>query len=378
MKWLAKAAFGLEGQVSRDLKRLGFEGVTPAETGGVFFDGSPAQAYEANLWMRCADRIMLVMGQEKVTTFDDLFEMTRALPWSDVIPRDGAFPVQAHCARSQLMSPSDCQAIVKKAVAEHMKSRYRVAWCEESGQSYPIDVAIHGDMATISLNTSGDALNKRGYRTWNGEAPLRETLAAALLLGCGWRPSLPLYDPCCGTGTLLIEGAFIAADRAPGLTRSFACDNWPLFPERARTALRAQARERYEKGFERPMRVMGSDIDAGALELCRRHLRQAGLSGRVTVEQKDLRDVTLALPQGVFIANPPYGERLGDRRSAAAVECGLGQLYLRHPGWSLSAISSDPAFERNAGLRADRRRRFYNGRLECELLSFAPRPSHHT
>ena len=372
MQWIANTAFGLEGQTARDLKWLGVESAAPQPAGGVLFEGTPAQAFNANLWLRCADRVMLLVGRFEARSFEELFESVRALPWEDYIPSDGAFPIRAHCARSTLMSPSDCQSIVKKAIVERLKHTCHIDWFEETGAVYAVDVSIHADVVTICLDSSGPALNKRGYRTWNGEAPLRETMAAALVMASPWRPAQPLYDPCCGTGTLLIEAAFIALSRAPGLKRAFDCEKWGFMPQAEMKRLRAEAEEKFNAGRERPIQIAGSDIDGGALELARHHIAQAGLSGRITLEKRDLRDVTPRGESGVILCNPPYGERLGDKRAAAAVERQLGLLQERSSGWSLCAISGDLAFERNFGRRADKKRRFYNGRLECEFMTFLP------
>lgn len=372
MQWIANTAFGLEGQTAKDLKWLGVESAAPQPAGGVLFEGTPAQAFNANLWLRCADRVMLLVGRFEARSFEELFESVRALPWEDYIPSDGAFPIRAHCARSTLMSPSDCQSIVKKAIVERLKRTCHIDWFEETGAVYAVDVSIHADVVTICLDSSGPALNKRGYRTWNGEAPLRETMAAALVMASPWRPAQPLYDPCCGTGTLLIEAAFIALSRAPGLKRAFDCEKWGFMPQAEMKRLRAEAEEKFNAGRERPIQIAGSDIDGGALELARHHIAQAGLSGRITLEKRDLRDVTPRGESGVILCNPPYGERLGDKRAAAAVERQLGLLQERSSGWSLCAISGDLAFERNFGCRADKKRRFYNGRLECEFMTFLP------
>ena len=372
MQWIANTAFGLEGQTTKDLKWLGVESAAPQPAGGVLFEGTPAQAFNANLWLRCADRVMLLVGRFEARSFEELFESVKALPWEDYIPADGAFPIRAHCARSTLMSPSDCQSIVKKAIVERLKRTCHVDWFEETGAVYAVDVSIHADVVTVCLDSSGPALNKRGYRTWNGEAPLRETMAAALVMASPWRPAQPLYDPCCGTGTLLIEAAFIALSRAPGLTRAFDCEKWGFMPQDEMKRLRTEAEEKFNAGKERPIHIAGSDVDGSALDLAKRHIVQAGLGGRITLEKKDLRDVTPHGESGVILCNPPYGERLGDKRAAAAVERQLGLLQERSIGWSLCAISGDLAFERNFGRRADKKRRFYNGRLECEFMTFLP------
>lgn len=371
MEWIASAAFGLEGLVTRDLKRLGAQNVRTLPTGGVAFEGGAALGFEANLWLRTADRVLLVVGEFEARSFEALFQGVRALEWEKFLPRDAAFPVRAQCARSQLMSPSDCQSIAKKAVVERLKSVYGLEWLPETGATYAIDVALHADRAIITLDSSGSSLSRRGYRTWNGAAPLRETLAAALLLASPFRASQPLYDPCCGTGTLLIEAAFIALDRAPGLERAFDCEKWHFMPADEMRALRDQARQRFQAGLERPLHVAGSDIDPEAIELCRRHIAQAGLAGRIPVRVADLRDITPEGRAGVLIANPPYGERLGDKRASQAVARQLGLLRDRcGSDWALCAITADRGFEKAFGHRADRRRRLYNGRLECEFLIY--------
>ena len=364
MKWIASAAFGLEGMTGRDLKRLGAENVRVMDVGGAMFEGGFETAFQANLWLRTADRVLLCMGQFEARSFEELFEGVRALPWEEFLPK---------CVRSTLMSPSDVQKIVKRAVVERLKGVYKEDWFSETGALFQIDVGIRSDVVTVCIDASGEPLSKRGYRTWNGEAPLRETLAAALVLQSGWHPWQRLYDPCCGTGTILIEAAFIALNRAPGLTRAFAMEQWPCAPHEALESLRAEARQKYEECRQRPLHVAGSDIDPEAIELARRHIRQAGLAGRIDVSVLDMRDVTLSGEPGVFIANPPYGERLDNTRAAHAVARQLGALQKRCPGWTLCAFSADMGFERMYGRRATRRRRYYNGRIECEYHIFEDR-----
>lgn len=370
MKWIASAAFGLEGMTGKDLKRLGAENVRVMDVGGACFEGGFETAFRANLWLRTADRILLVMGQFPAKSYEDLFQGVRAIPWEEILPRDARFPIRAKCVRSQLMSPSDVQKIVKKAMVERLKDAYHEEWFSESGALFQVDASIRNDLVTICLDASGEPLSKRGYRTWNGEAPLRETLAAALVLKSSWHPWQRLYDPCCGTGTILIEGAFIALNRAPGLTRSFVMETWPCVNTTALAEIRREAQAKYNEGAQRALRVAGSDIDPEAVELARRHLRQAGLSGRIEISVKDMRDVQLPGEPGVFIANPPYGERLDNVRSAHAVARALGALQARHPGWTLCAFSADMGFEREYGRRATRRQRYYNGRIECEYRIF--------
>lgn len=372
MKWIASAAFGMEGMTGRDLKRMGMQNVRVLDVGGATFEGDYLDAFRANLWLRTCDRIMRVMAQFEARSFEELFQGVKKIEWEKLLPEDARFPIRAKCVKSQLMSPSDVQKIAKRAMVERMKAAYGADWFSETGALFQIDISIRDDVVTVCVDASGEPLSKRGYRTWNGEAPLRETLAAALVLQSGWHPWQPLYDPCCGTGTILIEAAFIAASRAPGLTRRFAMENWPAvtYEFEKFEAVRREAREKFEEGLKRPIRIAGSDISPEAIELAKRHLRQAGLAGRIELQVKDLRDVTLAGEPGVFIANPPYGERLDSARAAHAIARQLGLLQRRNPGWTLCAFSADMGFEREYGRRATRRRRYYNGRIECEYRIF--------
>lgn len=372
MKWIASAAFGMEGMTGRDLKRMGMQNVRVLDVGGATFEGDYLDAFRANLWLRTCDRIMRVMAQFEARSFEELFQGVKKIEWEKLLPEDARFPIRAKCVKSQLMSPSDVQKIAKRAMVERMKAAYGADWFSETGALFQIDISIRDDVVTVCVDASGEPLSKRGYRTWNGEAPLRETLAAALVLQSGWHPWQPLYDPCCGTGTILIEAAFIAASRAPGLTRRFAMESWPAvtYEFEKFEAVRREAREKFEEGLKRSIRIAGSDISPEAIELAKRHLKQAGLAGRIELQVKDLRDVTLAGEPGVFIANPPYGERLDSARAAHAIARQLGLLQRRNPGWTLCAFSADMGFEREYGRRATRRRRYYNGRIECEYRIF--------
>lgn len=372
MKWIASAAFGMEGMTGRDLKRMGMQNVRVLDVGGATFEGSYQDAFRANLWLRTCDRIMRVMAQFEARSFEELFQGIKKIEWEKMLPEDARFPIRAKCVKSQLMSPSDVQKIAKRAMVERLKGAYGAEWFSETGALFQIDISIRDDIATVCVDSSGEPLSKRGYRTWNGEAPLRETLAAALVLQSGWHPWQPLVDPCCGTGTILIEAAFIATSRAPGLTRRFAMEAWPVVNHDYEKIeeIRREARLKFEEGLKRPINISGSDINPEAIELARRHMKQAGLEGRIRLSVRDLRDVTIADEPGVFIANPPYGERLDNSRAAHAIAKQLGILQSRHPGWTLCAFSADMGFEREYGRRATRRRRYYNGRIECEYHIF--------
>lgn len=367
MDFFATAAFGLEGIVKKELSYLHIDG--KCEMGGVRFSATPEQCFESNLWLRTADRVLLIVGEEKVLSFEDLFQFVSSLPWERYLPKDARFPVVGKCVKSQLMSVRDCQAITKKAIVERLKKKYKTAWFEEKGADYKIEIAIHSDMARLTIDTSGNALNKRGYRTWNGEAPIRETLAAALILTSpAIREKLPIWDPCCGTGTLLIESAYIQANRAPGLTRSFACERWKDFPVHAMKDIRDKAESMVD--LSHIGEIGGSDIDPEALSLCKRHIKQAGLVGKITVFEKDLRDLEAPYAHPCFIVNPPYGERLSDRKQCEKLYKGLRLLRERHDGSRMCVITAHHGFERCYGQHATQKRRLYNGRLECEYCIY--------
>lgn len=363
----ATAAFGLEGIVGAELKRLKMQNVR-AELGGARFTGTLTDAFLCNLRLRSADRVLIVLAEDECRTFEELFQLVKSIAWEGIMPADAKINVSGKCVRSQLMSVRDCQAITKKATIERLKAATHHAVFPETGAVYPIDVAIHSDRARITLDTSGEALNRRGYRTWNGEAPLRETLAASLVELSPWRPGMRLYDPCCGTGTLLIEAAYAAAHRASGLTRAFDMEKWACVDAQALKDIRADARAQADFSHLPP--ISGSDISPEALELARRHIRQAGLEGKITVYQRDLRDLQLSGPAPCFLCNPPYGERLGDRKACEQLYRAMKGLMQRHPGCTLNVITSHPGFERVAGMHAQGRTRLYNGRLECEFLRF--------
>ncbi len=358
----ASAAFGLEGLVAEELRALGMRSVSP-ENGMVRFQADISDIFRCNLYLRFCERIMIIMAEDRCTSFEELFQLVSSVPWELYTRGTEAFNISAKCARSRIMSPRDCQAISKKALIERLKSHTSRRIFPENGFSFPLLVAVHSDNVRILLNTSGDALSRRGYRTWNGEAPLRETLAAALVHLSPWKPGIPLHDPCCGTGTILAEAALTAADRAPGLARHFAMESFSFCENSDTETIRSEAKSRVR--FSEVNSISGSDIDSSAIQLAERHMRQAGLEGKIALSVVRLQNVRIDAPRGVFICNPPYGERLSDQATARILYRDLHALQSRHPGWSLCAISSDPAFEKSYGRRADKRRRLYNGRLEC-------------
>ena len=338
----ATAAFGMEGLVAAELKKTGLRDVA-AENGGVRFGADGRQLFLCNLSLRFSDRIFLILASGECRSFQELFDLVQSVGWDLYFSGNESIDVSCKCTRSVLMSPRDCQSITKKAIIEKIRLVSGRKVFPEAGPSLSVHVSVRNDLAMILLNTSGDALSRRGYRTWNGEAPLRETLASALVELSGWRPGQPLH---------------------PGISRSFAMESYKCFRHLDFSALRAQLSENVDA--ERVRDISGSDIDADALELARRHFRQAGLDPSVIpLEQIPLQELTLEKENGVFLCNPPYGERLGDQKHCRILYHDLYLLKQRHPSWRLCAISSDPAFERSFGKRADRKRRLYNGRLEC-------------
>lgn len=366
-QFYATAAFGMEGIVASELRRLGLQDAK-GDVGGCRFTGSLEDAFLCCLRLRCADRVLLVLAEGTCLTFDDLFRLTGSVPWQKYLTRDGQINVSCKCGRSQLMSISDCQSICKKSIIEQLRKSRGQDVFPESGVPFPIHVHIHENHTRIMLDLCGSGLSRRGYRTWNGEAPLRETLAAALVELSPWRPGMPLHDPCCGTGTLPIEAAFRAGHRAPGMTRTFACEQFPFVPKERFCEIRKQVESEFE--IDRIHSISGSDLDPEALELARRHVHQAGLDGVIQLHLEDLRTLTMQEEEGVFLCNPPYGERMSDRKKCAELYAALCDLMRRNPGWSLCAISSDPDFERAFGKRADKRRKLYNGRLECQFYIY--------
>jgi len=362
----ASAAFGLEGLVAEELRMLKLADVK-AENGGVRFSASPEDLFLCNLKLHFCDRVFILAAEKVCTSFDELFRLVSSVPWQEFADGSEAFMISAKCARSRLMSPRDCQSITKKAILEKLKKTLHLSVFPEKGAQLPVQVSVHSDVVRILINTSGDALSRRGYRTWNGEAPLRETLAAALVRLSPWDFSLPLVDPCCGTGTILIEAAQMASQIAPGLRRSFAMEQFAPFRILPFADLRGAVAA---EALSPDLSVRGFDIDPEAVELSRRHIRQAELTGIVHTETLPLQQLTLSEAKGVFICNPPYGERLSDQKSCHLLYRDLHALLQRHPGWSMCVISSDPAFERAFGKKARKKRRLYNGRLECTYYIF--------
>ena len=369
---IATAGFGLEAVVAREVKRLGYDDLT-VENGGVTIRADLEAIPRLNLWLRCADRILVKMGEFPARSFEELFQNTRALPWADLIPEDGNFPVEGKSIKSQLFSVSDCQAIVKKAVVEKMKERYRLQWFPETGARYTIEVALLKDIATLTVDTSGAGLHKRGYRRLSAPAPLKETLAAALIDLSYWDNDRLLLDPFCGSGTIPIEAALIGLNIAPGSNREFAAEKWPLIPKKYWQLARSEARDRIKR--EKKLSIRGTDIDKDVLSLARYHARQAGVEEHIHFQAMPVSAVSSHDKYGCIICNPPYGERLEDKAAVEELYRQMGGVFRVLDSWSVYVLTAHQRFESLYGRTADRRRKLYNGRIQCCYYQFyGPRP----
>lgn len=363
---LALAAFGLEGIVARELKRLGFD--AKGEVGGARFQADFEEALKANIKLKSSDRILLILKEQKAYTFDEIFEIVHGIEWNNIIPKDAKINIKAKCVKSKIMSPRDCQSISKKAIIKVLQQSYKTNTINENGIEFNIDISVTNDILRVALNTSGEALNKRGYRTWNVEAPIRETLAAAMLEMSPWKKMQLLYDPCCGSGTFLIEAAYMALNRAPGLSRKFDIEKWGVIDADRITLIREETKNEYKP--DRDIFIAGSDINAEAVKTAQKHIHQAGLDNKISVSNCDLCNLNLEQKEGCFIVNPPYGERLSVKKQAIKLYTELGKLLSRHKGWSMTVISNDIEFEKYFGRKADRKRRVYNARLECNVYIY--------
>jgi len=358
----APCLFGLEGLVGDEARRLGFENVR-VEDRRVFFDGDDAVLARANLCLRMAERVMILLGRFPVHSFEDLYQGVRAVALEDYIPRDGNFPVKGYSLSSQLHSVPDCQSIVKKAAVDRLSAKYGISWFPETGAVYQLRFSIMKDVCELFLDTSGIALYKRGYRAEAGAAPLRETLAAAIVQLSHYRGRELFLDPFCGSGTLCIEAAWIARNRAPGLTRRFAAERWDCCGEGFFKEARAAAKARE---FHGDYTIIGSDIDPQAIALAKANAQKAGVEHIVRFERADAltRDYGGG---GILCANPPYGERMLEQQEARRLIQGFGKRVAKLPDWSMYVISSDEGFEPAFGRRADKKRKLYNGMLKSYL-----------
>lgn len=369
---IATTTFGLEAVVRRELEDLGYKDLV-TENGKITFKATERDIPIVNLWLRSADRVLLKMGDFRATTFEELFEKTKSLPWDEWITEDGEFTVEGKSVNSKLYSISDSQAIVKKAVVEKMKTRYNRDWFEETGPKFTIEVSLLKDIATLTIDTSGPGLHKRGYRSHSVEAPLKETLAAALIQLSYWNRDRLLLDPFCGSGTIPIEAAMIGKNMAPGLNRNFASEEWPRVKKEYWHDARRNAWDMMYKDHK--LRILASDIDKNAIEVAKENAYNIGLEEDISFTTKDVRDLKLKDNYGVIICNPPYGERIGEKREVNRLYRDMGEIFKRLDTYSIYILTSEEDFENLYGKKADRKRKLYNGRIKVDYYQYyGPRP----
>ncbi|MBI5975480.1 THUMP domain-containing class I SAM-dependent RNA methyltransferase [Staphylococcus canis] len=365
---LAVCPMGLESIVSKELKDLGYE--TRVENGRIYFEGDEKAIVETNLWLRTADRVKLVVGEFNAYSFDELFEKVKALPWELFIPENGAFPVQGRSLKSKLHSVPDVQSITKKAIVEKLKQAHHVkGWLDESGATYPIEVNILKDKVLLTIDTSGSGLNKRGYRLAQGEAPIKETLAASLVKLANWTGDTPLIDPFCGSGTIAIEACLIAQNIAPGFNRSFVSEEWDFIPDGLFAQLRAEADSKAD--YDKEITIYAYDIDPDMIDIAKRNADEVGVGDIIQFDVKDVNTLTIDYDGPIgLIGNPPYGERIGDRDEVEEMYRYLGTLLKQNPQLSLYIMTSHKAFEYLVNQKATKRRKLFNGYIETTFYQY--------
>lgn len=369
---IATATFGLEAVVAQEVKDLGYNQVT-VENGKVTFSADESAICRTNLWLRTADRVRLKVGEFKAVTFDQLFEQTKALPWADLIPGNAAFPVDGKSVQSTLFSISDCQAIVKKAVVENMKKSFQTEWFKEDGPLYRIEVSILKDTATLTIDTTGPGLHKRGYRLESSEAPLRETLAAALVLIARWKPDIALIDPMCGSGTIPIEAALIGQNIAPGMNRTFISEQWPTIPREHWREARKETHDRANYSCE--LDLAGTDINSNLIKHAKINATEAGVAEQIHFQARPLSELSSKKKYGKIICNPPYGERLSDQKKVGQLYKQMGKQFKMLDTWSYYIITAHENFEALFGRKASKRRKLYHGNIKVQYYQyFGPRP----
>lgn len=367
IKFVIPCLLGLESIIANEMKELGAENVI-SENGRVLFSGDETMLARANICSRYSERIQILVGEFYARSFEELFQGTKALPWEEWIGAYDAFPVKGYSLNSTLFSVSDCQSIIKKAVVERMKLKYGISWFDETGPIHQIQFSIMKDKVSLLLDTTGAGLHKRGYRPQANAAPLKETLAASLCNLARLRSYHTLYDPMCGSGTILIEGAMMVHNIAPGVNRYFSAERWDVIDERVWTEERNRARDlvNYDTDFI----AYGSDIDEDALEIAKINAKRAGVERKIRFEKADIRDFAPKSEKGTVICNPPYGERLLDIEQAQKLYKIMGEKFIQKRGWAYYVISPSEEFEKEFGRKADKRRKLYNGMIKCQLFMY--------
>lgn len=367
MKFSVPCLLGLEGLIADELRRMDAQNVA-AQNGRVDFEGDETVLARANICSRYAERILIRMGSFRAETFEELFQGVKKIPWEMFIGEKDAFPVKGYSLDSKLFSVSDCQSIIKKAVVERLKAKYNLNWFEETGTVYQIQFSIMKDTVTLFIDSTGAGLHKRGYRPVANAAPIKETLAAAMAELARVRHYHTLYDPMCGSGTILIEGAMKALNIAPGIHRSFACEKFPMIDESVWRQERARAGDLVIRDAD--FKAYGSDIDFNALQIAQENARRAGVAMKIDFSKRDIKDFKRKSEKGTVICNPPYGERMLDIKNAEDIYRTMGKIFTPERGWAYYIITPDEEFEKVFGRKADKRRKLYNGMIKCQLYMY--------
>ena len=363
---IATTTFGIEAIAAKELKALGYEDLK-IENGRVHFEGDEMDIAIANTWLRTADRVLINAAEFKAESFEELFNKTAEIDWSQYVPVDGKMHITGKSIKSKLYSVPDCQSIVKRAVVKSMQKHYDKEWFEEDGPVYKIEVGILKDIVTLTIDTSGEGLHKRGYRENSGGAPLKETLAASLVLLSRWDSEQLLIDPTCGSGTILIEAAMIANNIAPGLNRKFVSETWPNIDKEIWDQVREGARNSIKKN---PIKLIGYDIDGRVMRTARNNTIKAGVSEYIELQRRDIAEFSTPKKHGVIISNPPYGERLGEAEEVDMINRRFGKILRDLPGWDINIITAYPNFEKAINGKANKNRKLYNGRLLCYYYQY--------
>ncbi|WP_427910626.1 class I SAM-dependent RNA methyltransferase [Pediococcus parvulus] len=371
---MATCASGIEALVGKELRELGYD--VEVQNGRVRFEGTIEDILKTNLWLRTADRIKIVVSEFEAKTFDSLFEQTKQINWDKLLPIDANFPVEGRSRNSQLHSVPDAQSIVKKAIVNQLSETYhRRTRLPETGAVYPIEVAINKDQVQLTLDTTGDSLFKRGYRIDKGGAPLKENMAAALVLLTSWKPDMPFVDPVCGSGTIPIEAALIGQNIAPGFNRNFICEKWDWVPDTVSEKLRDEADA--QANYDAKLDITGYDIDQNMINISKRNALEAGLGDLISFKQMAVKDFKTDKLNGVIVANPPYGQRLSDQESVRKLYREMGVVYKPLKTWSKYILTSDLEFERFYGSQATKKRKLYNGALRTDYFQYWGKPVWH-
>lgn len=364
---IATAAFGLEAIVAKELKTLGFTDLV-VENSKVMYTTDEAGIVKSNLWSRCADRIHIKIAEFDAISFEELFAGVKAIDWPHYFPVDANFIVNAKSVKSGLFSLTDIQSITKKAIVEKMKETYKRDWFSESGSTFPLNVRILKDHVTIMMDTSGVPLHKRGYRQNANEAPIKETMAAALIYVSGWTPDKPFADPFCGSGTLPIEAALIGLNIAPGIARKFQAEEWDWIPSELWKTARKAAYEAID--YDKDLQILASDIEKDTLAIAQDNSENAGVDHCIVFSHKNAKDFTTELEDGYIVSNPPYGERLEIKAAIDKLHKEIGVTFGKLPTWSYFLMTSDEDFEETFGKKSDKNRKLYNGRLKCYFYQY--------